>query len=143
LRSSGRRAAGKFGCGLLSIGATQRAGIDLLGQHWQVCEERSAEYGNEADRRSWRLVSQVHVAETKEQAYRDVEYGLDDYFRYFREIAALPVVPEGSPTDLADQMNNSGGGVIGTPDDLIGLIEELIEQSDGGFGTLLIQAHEW
>jgi limonene 1,2-monooxygenase len=140
---SGPRAAGKFGCSLLSIGATQRAGIDLLGQHWQVCEERSAEYDNVADRRTWRLVSQIHLAETKEQAYRDVEYGLDDYFRYFREIAALPVVPEGPPNDLADQMNGTGAGVIGTPADLIQLIEELVEQSDGGFGTLLVQAHEW
>jgi limonene 1,2-monooxygenase len=140
---SGPRAAGRFGCSLLSIGATQRAGIDLLGQHWQVCAERSTEYGHEADRTSWRLVSQVHVAETKEQAYRDVEYGLDDYFEYFRKVAALPMVPEGAPEDLADQMNASGGGVIGTPDDLIAFIENLIELSDGGFGTFLIQAHEW
>jgi len=140
---SGPRAAGKHGCSLLSIGATQRVGIDLLGQHWEVCEERSAEYGNVADRQSWRLVSQIHVAETKEQAYKDVEYGLDDYYRYFREVAALPVVPEGPPNDLADQMNDGGGGVIGTPGDLIAFIDNLIEQSDGGFGTLLVQAHEW
>jgi limonene 1,2-monooxygenase len=140
---SGPLAAGKHGCALLSIGATQRAGIDLLGQHWQVYEERAAECGNTADRSSWRLVVQVHVADSKEQAYKDVEYGLDDYYRYFREVAALPVVPDGSPNDLADQMNNSGAGVIGTPADLIVLIDELIEQSNGGFGTLLIQAHEW
>ena len=140
---SGPRAAGKYGCALLSIGATQRAGIDLLGHHWQVNEERAAEYGNDANRESWRLVVQVHVAETTEQAYADVEYGLDDYYRYFREVAALPVVPDGPPSDLADQMNNSGAGVIGTPADLIALIDELIEQSNGGFGTLLIQAHEW
>jgi limonene 1,2-monooxygenase len=40
-------------------------------------------------------------------------------------------------------MNNTGGGVIGTPDECIAFIETLIEQSNGGFGTLLIQAHEW
>ncbi|WP_208028556.1 LLM class flavin-dependent oxidoreductase [Rhabdothermincola sediminis] len=140
---SGPRAAGKFGCSLLSIGATQRAGIDLLGQHWQVCEERAAEFDNVADRRAWRLVSQVHVAETREQAYRDVEYGLEAYFEYFRKVAALPMVPEGPPDSLADQMNDSGAGVVGTPDDLIAFIEHLIEQSDGGFGTFLVQAHEW
>ncbi|MEJ5254067.1 MAG: LLM class flavin-dependent oxidoreductase [Acidimicrobiales bacterium] len=140
---SGPRAAGKFGCSLLSIGATQRAGIDLLGQHWEVCEERAAEFGTVVDRRAWRLVSQVHVAETKEQAYRDVEYGLGAYFDYFRKVAALPMVPEGPPEALADQMNNSGGGVVGTPDDLIAFIENLIELSNGGFGTFLIQAHEW
>jgi limonene 1,2-monooxygenase len=140
---SGPRAAGKHGCALLSIGATQRAGIDLLGHHWQVCEERAEEFGQTAQRRSWRVVSQVHVAETKAQAYRDVEYGLDDYYDYFRKVAALPMVPEGSPDDLADQMNDSGAGVIGTPDELITFIESLDDLSDGGFGTFLIQAHEW
>jgi limonene 1,2-monooxygenase len=140
---SGPRAAGRFGCSLLSIGATQKAGIDLLGHHWQVCEERSARFGHEADRRTWRLVSQVHVADTKERAYRDVEHGLADYFAYFREVAALPVVPEGPPDDLADQVNDTGMGVVGTPDDLIAFIEHLADQSDGGFGTFLVQAHEW
>ena len=62
---SGPRAAGKYGCSLLSIGATQRAGIDLLGQNWQVMEDRCAEFGTVADRQAWRLVSQVHIAETK------------------------------------------------------------------------------
>ena len=140
---SGPRAAGRFGCSLLSIGATQTAGFDMLAHHWDVMEQRSAEFGNQADRRAWRLVSQIHVAETREQAVADVAYGLDDYFDYFRKVAALPVVPEGGPDDLAAQLNASGGGIIGTPDDCIELIETLIAQSNGGFGTLLVQAHEW
>ena len=140
---SGPRAAGKFGCSLLSIGATQSAGFDMLAHHWDVMEQRSAEFGNTADRRDWRLVSQVHVAETREQAYADVAYGLDDYFEYFRKVAALPIVPEGGPDDLADQVNQMGAGVVGTPDDCIEMIEQLIDQSNGGFGTFLLQAHEW
>ncbi len=139
---SGPRAAGKHGCSLLSIGATQRAGIDLLGNSWQVMEERCEEFGNIADRQRWRLVSQVHIAETKEQAYRDVEHGLPDYIRYFREVAALPMVPEGDDHP-AELMNRTGAGVIGTPDDLCDFIDHLIEQSDGGFGCFLIQAHDW
>jgi limonene 1,2-monooxygenase len=140
---SGPRAAGRFGCSLLSIGATQSAGFDMLAHHWDVMEQRSAEFGTIPDRKAWRLVSQVHLAETREQAYRDVAYGLDDYFDYFRKVAALPIVPEGGPEDLADQLNASGGGIIGTPDDCIELIEKLIDQSNGGFGTFLVQAHEW
>jgi limonene 1,2-monooxygenase len=140
---SGPRAAGRFGTSLLSIGATQRAGFDMLGHHWDVMEERSAQFGNEADRRGWRLVTHLHLAETKEQAFQDVAFGIEDYFEYFRKVAALPVVPEGPPEGLAEQMNESGGGVIGTPDDAIELIEKLLEQSGGGFGTLLFQAHEW
>lgn len=139
---SGPRAAGKHGCSLLSIGATQRTGIDLLATNWGVMEERSAEFGHTADRTAWRLVSQVHIAETKEQAYRDVEHGLPDYIRYFREVAALPMVPEGDDHP-ADLLNRTGAGVIGTPDDLCDFIDHLIEQSGGGFGTFLVQAHEW
>src|SRR6059058_824370 len=36
---SGPRAAGRFGLSLLSIGATQAAGFDILGAHWNVMEE--------------------------------------------------------------------------------------------------------
>jgi len=140
---SGPRLAGKTGSSLLSIGATQAAGIDLLAHHWDVYEERCAQFGHVPDRSTWRLVSQIHVAETREQAYRDVEFGLGDYARYFREVAALPFFPDGPASDLADQINNSGGGVVGTPDDCIEFVQKLVEQSGGGFGTLLIQAHEW
>src|SRR6478735_11874751 len=33
---SGPRVAGRFGCSLLSIGATSQGGFDLLGAHWDV-----------------------------------------------------------------------------------------------------------
>ena len=140
---SGPRAAGKYGCSLLSIGASQAAGIEMLGHHWNVMEARAEEFGQVADRRQWRLVSQIHLAETREQAMADVEFGLGDYFDYFRKVAALPIVPEGGPTELAAQVNKGGAGIIGTPDDCIEFIETLIAQSNGGFGTLLFQAHEW
>jgi limonene 1,2-monooxygenase len=140
---SGPRAAGRFGVSLLSIGATQQAGFDMLAHHWDVVEERAEQFEQVAARQAWRLVTHMHLAETKEQAYREVEFGLGDYYDYFRKVAALPVVPEGGPEDLADQMNDSGIGVIGTPDDAIELVQRLIDQSNGGFGTLLLQAHEW
>ncbi len=140
---SGPRAAGRFGCSLLSIGASQRAGIDMLSSNWGVMEQRSEQFSQRAERRDWRLVSLMHLAETREQAYDDVRFGLDDYAHYFRDVAALPIFPDAPTDELADVLNNSGGGVIGTPEDAIALIEELIEQSDGGFGTILLQAHEW
>ena len=140
---SGPRAAGRFGCSLLSIGATQRAGIDLLGQAWEVMEERSAQFGNIADRRQWRLVTLMHLAETREQAVRDVEFGRADYARYFREVAALPIFPDAPIETIVDTLKSSGAAVIGTPDDAIELIQHLIDESHGGFGTLLLQSHEW
>ncbi len=139
---SGPRAAGRFGCSLLSIGATQRAGIDLLGQHWSVLESRAETFGNRARREDWRLLTLMHLADTRDQARRDVAFGLADYAHYFRDVAALPIFPDAPTDELVDTLNGSGAAVIGTPADAIELIEELVDQS-GGFGTILLQAHEW
>jgi limonene 1,2-monooxygenase len=140
---SGPRAAGRFGCSLLSIGATSQGGFDALGYHWNVMEERAAEYGIPADRSHWRLVGPMHLADTKEQAYQDVEFGLAEWIDYFQRVAALPLAPQSTDaTQLADAINQSGFAVIGTPDDAIAQLERLEEQS-GGFGTFLLMAHEW
>ncbi|HVA73313.1 MAG TPA: LLM class flavin-dependent oxidoreductase [Acidimicrobiales bacterium] len=140
---AGPRAAGRFGVSLLSLGATTAGGFDVLGAHWETCEERAAKFGTTVDRRSWRLVGPMHIRETEEQARADVEHGLADWVRYFQEVAALPIAP---PTDdhttLLEAMNASGIAVIGTPDMAAAQIERLIEQS-GGFGTYLFMAHEW
>ena len=140
---AGPRAAGRFGCSLLSLGATNTTGFDLLGSHWQTVEEKAAEYDQTAARADWRLVGPIHVAETKDQAYREVEFGLPAWVDYFQRVAALPLAPPtDDPTELADAMNASGLAVIGTPDDVAAQIDRLIEQS-GGFGTFLCMGHDW
>jgi limonene 1,2-monooxygenase len=127
----------------LSIGATTQGGFDLLGSHWDVMEERSAQFGTTVDRRAWRLVAPIHVAETREQAYAEVRYGLAEWIDYFQRVAALPLAPDTSDSiELADAMNASGFAVIGTPDDVAAQIERLAEQS-GGFGTFLCMGHDW
>ncbi|HEX4868445.1 MAG TPA: LLM class flavin-dependent oxidoreductase [Acidimicrobiales bacterium] len=140
---SGPRLAGRFGRSLLSIGATSAGGFDILGSHWQVMEERAAEFGTTVSRRGWRLVGPMHIADTKEQAYEDVGFGLPQWLDYFQRVAALPLgVDSTDPKEMADAMNASGFAVIGTPDDAIAQIERLAAQS-GGFGTFLTMAQEW
>ena len=139
---SGPRLAGRFGAGLLSLGATNRSGFDVLGLHWNVMEERAAEFGGTVDRRRWRLVGPMHLALTREQAREDVAFGLADWLDYFRRVGALPLAPEGDDVDQVQTMIDSGLAVIGTPDDAIAQIQRLIDQS-GGFGTYLFMAHEW
>src|SRR5688500_6526392 len=58
---AGPRAAGRFGLGLLSLGATSEGGFAVLGSHWSVMEERAAEFGQTVDRRQWRLVGPMHI----------------------------------------------------------------------------------
>ena len=142
---SGPRLAGRYGIGLLSIGATQAAGFDVLGLHWDVMEERAATFGTVADRAQWRLVGLMHIAETKAQAEKDVEYGMREWFDYFQHTAAFPqmaVSPATAVGELIEFVNGSGLGSIGTAEMACEQIERLQKQS-GGFGCYLALAHEW
>ena len=140
---AGPRAAGRFGLGLLSLGATSSSGFDMLGIHWGVMEERAAEFNTQVDRRAWRLVGPMHIAETEEQARRDVEYGLADWVDYFRNVAALPLAPDTDDSqELVDALNATGLAIVGTPEMAAAQIQRLVDQS-GGFGCFLFMAHDW
>ncbi|MBB3665685.1 MULTISPECIES: LLM class flavin-dependent oxidoreductase [Prauserella salsuginis group] len=142
---TGPRLAGRYGAGLLSIGATMtQDGFDALAHHWGVVEERAAHYGQPVSRRDWRLVGLMHVAETREQAYRDVEYGIETWFDYFQKTAAFPqMAVEGNRLrEMIDFINEAGVGAIGTVDDARAQVQRLWDQS-GGFGCMLLLAHEW
>jgi len=140
---AGPRAAGRFGCSLLSIGATSAGGFDILGAHWDVMEERAVEFGTTVDRSKWRLVGPMHIADTKEQAIEDVGFGLAEWVDYFQRVAALPLAPDTTNHEtLVDALNASGFAVIGTVEDAINQVERLRTQSNG-FGTFLLMGHEW
>ena len=141
---AGPRAAGTFGASLLSIGATSAAGgFDILGAHWDVMEERAAEFGTVVDRSKWRLVGPMHIADTMEQARADVAFGLEEWVDYFQRVAALPLAPDTTNFEsLVDALIASGFAVIGTVEDAIAQIERLRTQS-GGFGSFLLMGHEW
>jgi limonene 1,2-monooxygenase len=140
---AGPRVAGRFGLSLLSIGATTAGGFDILGSHWVTMEERAAEFGTTVDRSRWRLVGPMHIAETEEQARRDVAFGLAKWVDYFERVAALPLAPNTlDPDKLVDALMETGFAVVGTPEMAVAQIKRLIEQS-GGFGTFLLMAHEW
>src|SRR5215211_7132102 len=142
---SGPRLAGRYGIGLLSIGATMtEAGFDALAHHWNVMEERAATFGAEVDRSQWRLVGLMHIADTREQAYRDVEYGIETWFRYFQKVAAFPqmAVEGGDVKEMIDFINDAGIGAIGTVEDARAQVQRLWDQS-GGFGCMLLLGHEW
>jgi limonene 1,2-monooxygenase len=138
---TGARAAGKQGLGLLSLGATSTAGFNALASNWAIAEDQAKEHGQVMDRNAWRLVGPMHIAETREQAMADVRFGLEKWIYYFREIANLPIVPDGAG-DPVEAMVNSGLAVIGTPDDAAARIQQLADQS-GGFGAFLFMAHNW
>ncbi len=146
---SGMVAAGKLGCGVLSVAAFSPGGLASLPKRWAMAEEIAAENGKTVDRKNWRLVFPVHLAESAKEAADDVREGGNTWIqKYFIETLAAKVQFEeypGQPTEemTMDRMIARGGAIVGTPDDAIKRINEVIEVSGGGFGGLLVLAHEW
>jgi limonene 1,2-monooxygenase len=141
---AGARLAGKHGVGLLSISATTEKGFEALATTWDAWSTVAAQHGKRVDRANWRLVGPVHIAQTREQARRNMQFGLQPWVRYFNRVGALPVATsgQGSVDSDIDALIGSGLAVIGTPDDLIAQLERLWEKS-GGFGCWLDFAHNW
>lgn len=136
----GAVASGKYGIGLLSVAATQAAGFNALASTWAIAEQAAAEAETTIDRSNWRIVGPMHLAETREQARAEVRYGIEEFVRYYAEVAALPIVPPG--IDPVDAFVESKFAVIGTPEDAITQIQRLQQQS-GGFGAYLLFDHNW
>ncbi len=138
---AGATAAGRHGVGLLSIGATSAGGFNALASNWAIAVDKAAESGTKVDRNAWRLVGPIHIAETREKARENVQFGLKKWMAYFTDVAALPIAPQGGG-DPVDALIETGLAVVGTPDDAIAQLERLETQS-GGFGCFLQMAHDW
>jgi limonene 1,2-monooxygenase len=82
------------------------------------------------------------VAETREQAYENIRFGLKKYLYYYTAVIALPFELTGTPDQQVEQFLASGVAVVGDPDDAARRIEELQAKS-GGFGCFLQMAHNW
>ena len=142
LRSpAGALAAGKHGIGLLSLGGTSNEALAAHAENWRRCEEAALEYNQTVHRKNWRIVTLMHIAETREKAEKNIAFGLDKFSGYFRDIAPTPIVPPGVEDPLK-YLRDSRMAVIGTPQDAIEHIERLLKGS-GGFGVLLDLAHDW
>jgi len=141
---AGAKLAGKHGVGVLSISATTEKGFEALATTWEAWSTVARQNAKSVHRSAWRLVSPVHIAETREQARANMRFGLQQWVRYFNRVGALPVstTGQGSLDEDIDAMLASGLAVIGTPEDLIRQLERLWEKS-GGFGCWLDFAHNW
>jgi limonene 1,2-monooxygenase len=139
---SGPKLAGRHGLGMLSLAATDPAGNDRLPEHWSIMTEEAARNGHEMDRSRWRLLGPMHIAPTVEEAMEQVHYGLEWQFDYLSHITPSAIDAPPGLDALAEVINSSGRGVIGTPEMAAAQIERLVERS-GGFGTYLFQGADF
>ena len=141
---AGSMLAGRFGLGLLSLGALMREDMNVMHLHWDRAEAEAVKSGKKVDRAKWRLVGFMHLAETKKQAIEDVKYGLPHFVRYTQEVLALPTLRVGGNSfeEHLAWFTEGGAAIIGTPDEAVAHIKKLQEQS-GGFGCYLMVAHDF
>lgn len=116
---SGPRLAGALGTSLLSLSMSVPGGYAALETTWDV---------------------------VREQAIDDCTYGLQDFANYFGAAGFVPLANsvEGTqtPHEFVAEYAAKGNCCIGTPEDAIAHIEDLLDRS-GGFGTLLMLGHDW
>ena len=136
----GAVAAGRHGIGLLSIGGTSNEALKAHAANWRFYSENATANNKLIDRRKWRIVTLAHIAPTREQARAEMAFGLEAFCRYFKDVTTFPMIPDGV-TDPVEYLTSSGFACIGTPDDCIKHFERLWLGSDGGFGGVLLFAH--
>ena len=143
---SGMTLAGKYGAGVLSIGATATAGLQALPRQWSFAEESAAKHNKVADRKNWRILMSWHIAETREKAREQAGGGL---MRHNNEYTVATLRGgEGAifktPDEAVDEtaFSDQSVAVIGTPEDLVAKIREMVAIT-GGFGCVIGFAHDW
>jgi limonene 1,2-monooxygenase len=142
---TGATLAGRLGLSMLSLAATDPSGFDALDSNWNAFERVSKEHGNAIDRSRWRVVASMHIAETREQAEREMEHGVLTLCSYFERMGNRKLPWTNSPREAIEWWTTNGYptfgiATVGTPDDAIATIEKLSAKT-GGFGTFLFLAH--
>lgn len=137
---SGGRLAGKHGLSMLCLAALG-LGFDALSTNWEVALDVGAQNGVTMDPAGLRLVVPMHIAETKQKARENLHYGFDKWVAYQRaqDPNRYPI-PTG--VDPVDWFFEKDLGVLGTPEDAIGVIERL-QAKQGNFGCFCQHSVDW
>ena len=138
---SGAQLAGRLGLGLLSLTAIEHEAFERT---WAWTEEAAGDAGQTVDRANWRVTVPIHIAETREQAIREVEVG---FLRraYGGDESSESASGEqnlGTQGASIHEPIERGSVIVGSPEDAIAFVERMVDRS-GGFGCLLGLAHEW
>ncbi len=143
---SGMTLAGKHEAGILSIGSMSKEGIRALPTQWSFAEESAEKHGNTVDRKNWRIVLSWHIAETRELAREQAREGLMHHNNEYTvgTLGGGEGVIYKTPDEAVDAVafSDVSTAVIGTPDDLVARIRQMMELT-GGFGTVIGFVHDW
>ncbi|TGD76232.1 LLM class flavin-dependent oxidoreductase [Mangrovimicrobium sediminis] len=137
---NGGTLAAKYNGGMLCLAATSPDGFDTLSANWQVACEAARKLGREMDPSVIRCATDMHIAETRDQAMDQVRKGFEVNQRYFLNQSGH--LPDSPAHYTLEHLMERGEAVIGTPDDAIEQIRRL-EEKVPGFGCLLLFDKNW
>ena len=115
-------------------------------EQWNKVEAIARKHGTQTSRDNWRIATCVYLADSREEAWHDVEEKVGRDMQYFFAIG-LKAPYESYPGQPAHEITPRSGAdrrdwIIGTPDDAIAQIERM-QTETGGFGGLMLTTHEW
>ena len=135
--------AGKHGASVLSL-SVPRDTIrkTSLAELWSIAEETAAEHGKTMHRKDWGVVMGVHLADSKEQAFKDIKEGAGNVVTEYFGRTLGNEVPDVPRDQIVDYMVDHNQWIVGTPDDCIAGIQRLQELT-GGFGKFMMRVEDW
>lgn len=122
-----------------------------LAGHWDAVEEGAAEAGRRPSRNEWRIVRDVFVAESDEEAielategnqgrmWREENLRVAGEFGWLKYLKHDPSVPD---ADVTPEYLARNLWLIGSPDTVAERLRETYEVV-GGFGTLLVNSYDY
>ncbi len=139
--------AAKYETILFSLAGGMPKSAVPLSEQWAVIEEMAQRHGTSPSRQDWRIVTYIHLAETREKAWEEASRGIErDVHQYFYTVngtAQWLSSPDQDPSTLtAQQIAAHRRWIVGTPDDAIEWTEAMLKET-GGFGGMMVTAHEW
>jgi limonene 1,2-monooxygenase len=121
-------------------------GLMALPTQWSFAEDAAKKYGTKVSRSDWRVLLSWHIAESREQAEREAGAGLMRWHNEYnvRTLQRPGLSPFTSPEDAIEKTARGefAASTIGTPDDLVKTIKNLMEVS-GGVGHIIGFVHDW
>jgi limonene 1,2-monooxygenase len=137
---NGATLAAKYGAGMLCLAATQTSGYDALSRSWVIAQQTAEELGTTMSPSIVRCATDIHIAETREEAMDQVRAGYENYRLYLKNQSEQ--LKESPAHRSLEDLIERGEVVVGTPDDAIAQIHRL-EKKVPNFGCLLMLDKNW
>jgi len=123
----------------------------MLVSHWSAVEEGASRVGKMADRSNWRIAREVIVADSSAEARKQALEGtlardMEGYFLRLlprsKMMGLLKIDPNMPDSDVTVEYLVDNIFIVGSPEEVTEKLLSL-EESVGGFGTLMAMGHEW